>query len=229
MQTARVRRLINEEVKKQIANDAFGEEFEYIVAEMPLNEGILGDIVSSDAVKGIANFALDNLPKASIDSFKLWIINNLFRYLEEQGFPIDRTSLFGIILSNVIKNLASSEALDYFKEGGCEIIVDKIIMGLQDGLITDTVLDQIARVFFGEGARMAGIIGSPLRELILIKLKQMTEKLREPLVDFACNHRDIGKLKSAMMSAANSPSASSDSEEESEEDKGSSRSLVRLG
>ena len=208
MDRVRIRKIINEEVKRRVASDAFGEEFEYIIAESPIDEGIVDDILSSDA----AGFIADNLPQAGTDALKLWLINNLFDYLKEKGVPIDRRSLFGVILGNVIKSLASKDILEYFKEGGCEKIVDKILKGLQDGITTATVLDKVAEVFFGPGAKLEGVLGSPIRELIQLKLKEMTASLRDPMVDFTCEHRDLEKLKDEIMSGSDSRS-SEDSEE----------------
>ena len=220
MNNVQIRKIINEEVKKHLAKDAFGEEFEYIIAESPLDEGILDDILSSDAV----GFIADNLPQAGADALKLWLINNLFDFLAEKGFPIDRKSLFGVLLANTIKSLASKDILDYFKEGGCEKVVDKILKGLQDGITTVAVLDKVGEVFFGPGSKLEGVLGSPIRELIQIKLKEMTASLREPMVDFACNHRNLEKLKDDIMSG----SGSRRSEENEDSEENDSGSLIRL-
>ena len=35
------------------------------------------------------------------------------------------------------------------------------------------------------------MLGSPIRELINIKLKEMTVSMRAPMIDFVCNEKDI--------------------------------------
>lgn len=112
---------------------------------------------------------------------------------------------------------------DYFSEGGCEKVADRIVMGVQEGLQEDLIIDEIIEIFFGPGAKLEGIVGSPIRELINIKLKDMTSSLRDPLVDFACKHRDFEKLKSDLTAGLASYDTTP---EEGELDAGGS--LVRL-
>lgn len=217
MEKARVRKIINEEVKKHLSKNAFGEEFEYIISEATLNELDLGGMFKSGL-----SFVKDNLGDASTNAIKQFLITQLLQFLENAGLPIKTDSIFGSVLINTLQNLTASDMADYFTPDGCEKVADRIIKGIQEGLQEDLVIDSIVELFFGAGSRMEGLLGSPIRELIDIKLNDMTESLRKPLVDFACNHRDFGKLKSDIMGAAGSQSSSD------EDAIGPDDSLVRL-
>lgn len=189
------RKIIKEEVEKQIAKNMINRRIEYILSEGTLNEFDISDMLSSGL-----DFISSNIGQSSIDSFKQMIITEIFNYLKESGFPITSDSIFGTVLINVLQNLTAADMKDYFSSGGCEKIADRIMKGVQEGIQEDAIMNKIVEIFFGEGSKLDGIIGGPIRELINIKLKEMTTSLRDPLVDFACNHRDFDKLKSSLMS-----------------------------
>lgn len=203
MNRNKIKKIIQEEVKLGIAKNAFGEEFEYILTEADM----------TDMLSGALGFVEKNIGQAGIDSIKQFAIKELFNYLESVGMPITVDSLFGSILINVFQNLTASDVATYFSDGGCEKIADRIIKGLQEGLQEDIVINKIVEVFFGEGAQLEGVLGSPIRELINIKLKDMTASLRDPLVDFACNHRNFEKLKSQISKDSINTSAESEESE----------------
>jgi len=212
-----VRKIIKEEVNRRIARETFGEEFDYILMEASFT-----DMLKSGFSSGLS-FLEDNLGQGVTDAVKQFVITQIFDYLESVGLPISADSVFGSVLVNVIQNLTASDMADYFSEGGCEKVADRIVMGVQEGLQEDLIVDKIVEIFFGPGAKLEGIVGSPIRELINIKLKDMTSSLRDPLVDFACKHRDFEKLKSDLEAGL----ASYDTTPENGElDTG--RSLVRL-
>ncbi len=208
-----IRKIIKEEVKKKVANRALAEEFDFLVMETPINEldisGMLGSALG---------FVGDNFGEAGIDAFKQFIVTKLFTFLEQSGFPLHPESLVGEILINVIEALKWTKMGSYLSDDGCELLTDDIIKGVQEGLLQEPVMNQIMEVFFGPGAKLAGIGGSPLRELINIKLQQMSESLREPIKDFVCNTRDISKLiddfKSLGTESGSNDSITPDSNEE---------------
>ena len=195
MNNTRVRKIINEEVKKQLSRNAFGEEFEYVIREATLNELDVGDMFSSGL-----SFVSDNFGDASINAVKQFLITELFLFLERAGFPIQVDSIFGSVLINVLQNLTASDMAEYFSDEGCSRVADRIITGVQEGLQEDVVINRIVELFFGPGAKLEGLLGSPIRELINLKLNDMTNTLREPIVTFACDHRDFEKLKDDLMS-----------------------------
>ena len=212
-----VRKIIKEEVNRRIARETFGEEFDYILMEASFT-----DMLKSGFSSGLS-FLEDNLGQGATDAVKQFVITQIFDYLESVGLPISADSVFGSVLVNVIQNLTASDMADYFSEGGCEKVADRIVMGVQEGLQEDLIIDEIIEIFFGPGAKLEGVVGSPIRELINIKLKDMTSALRDPLVDFACKHRDFEKLKTDLTAGLASYDTTP---EEGELDTGGS--LVRL-
>jgi hypothetical protein len=205
MNNLRIRSILKEEIARKAALANFGEEFEYIMTEASLNE-----LDISSSLGSILSFAEDNLGQASTDAVKQFVIKTIFQYLTDMGLPLTPNSIFGSVLINVIQNLTASDMASYFSEDGCEKVADRIIMGLQEGFQEEVILNKIAFIFFGEGARLEGLIGSPIRELINIKLKDMTEALREPIVKFACDHRDMEKLLKDLKQSTGIESSSSD-------------------
>ncbi|MBW2993977.1 hypothetical protein KY315_00985 [Candidatus Woesearchaeota archaeon] len=201
MNNDRVRMIIKEEINKRLANDAFGEEFEFIVAEARLMQ----EFDMSSLVGSVGSFVADNLGQATVDSFKQYIITQIFNYLESVGLPITVDSILGSVMIQTLKNLKYEDVKEVISnpgsESACEGLVDVILKGLQDGLAKEAVVDRIIEQLFGPGAKLQGILGTPILNLIQIKLKEMTLELREPLVSFICNHRDISKLKDQMSKA----------------------------
>lgn len=201
MNNDRVRMIIKEEVNKRLANDAFGEEFEFIVAEASLMQ----EFDMSSLVSSVGSFVADNFGQATVDSFKQYIITQIFNYLESVGLPITVDSILGSVMIQTLKNLTYEDVKkvisDPGSESACEGLVDVILKGLQDGLVKEEVIDRIIEQLFGPGAKLQGLLGTPILNLIQIKLKEMTLTLREPLVSFICNHRDISKLKDQMSKA----------------------------
>ena len=226
MNNLMVRKIIREEVKRKIAQKTFGKDFEYLIKEASLNEFDLSGLFKSGL-----GFIEDNIGQAGIDSVKQMIIEGIFSFLDDMQFPISKDSVMGSVLINVIENLSAADMADYFSDGGCEKVADRVIKGVQEGLQEDVVIDKIVESLMGPGAKLEGIIGSPIRELINMKLNDMTEFLRKPLVDFACNHRDFKKLLGDFKSASGSSRTNSPSEFQSGDLKGASpvpKTLLRM-
>lgn len=226
MNNLMVRKIIREEVKRKIAQKTFGKDFEYLIKEASLNEFDLSGLFKSGL-----GFIEDNIGQAGIDSVKQMIIEGIFSFLDDMQFPISKDSVMGSVLINVIENLSAADMADYFSDGGCEKVADRVIKGVQEGLQEDVVINKIVESLMGPGAKLEGIIGSPIRELINMKLNDMTEFLRKPLVDFACNHRDFKKLLGDFKSASGSSRSNSPSEFQSGDLKGASpvpKTLLRM-
>ena len=198
-----LRESIRNEIKKNLANHAFGEEFDYMLMEATLDEDIGGflDTVGG-GIGSVFSFVEDNVGEALTDSFKQFLFTKVFEYLEEVGLPISPESVFGRAIINVLEELQWTKLGTYLDDDGCIDLTNDIIKGLQEGLIQETVMDEIAELFFGQGARVEGFVGSPMRELINIKLQEMTESLRKPFLDFICKNRDLGQLASDLKAAA---------------------------
>lgn len=189
-----IKQIIKEEVQKKVANELFAEEFEYILCEVSMFD-MLGPMISSGISSGLSNLAssgYDFLDQSGVlegatDAFKRFIIEKIFEYLNEKGLPIQKDSFIGTCIIDILKNLATSNFMSYFSPGGCKLVVDEIIQGLQDCIMNSQIYKAILSLFFGEGVEFQGAFGTTLRETINAKLKDMTEDLRQPLVDFACS------------------------------------------
>ena len=231
MNNLMVRKIIREEVKRKVAQKTFGKDFEYLIKEASLNEFDMSGFDLSGLFKSGLGFIEDNIGQAGIDSVKQMIIEGIFSFLDDMQFPISKDSIMGGVLINVIENLSAADMADYFTDGGCEKVADRIIKGIQEGLQEDAVINKLLETLMGPGAKLEGIIGSPIRELINIKLNDMTEFLRKPLVDFACNHRDFKKLLGDFKSASAYSRSNSPSEFQSGDLKGASpvpKTLLRM-
>ncbi len=189
MQEERLRSLIREEFKRKLSSNAFGEEFEYILMEANINE-----LDISGGLGSMLGFVGDNIPQAGIEAFKQYLITQLFEFLSGAGFPLDPNSIFGGVLINVIEQLKWTQLSGYLDDEGCEQLTDDVLKGVQEGLVQENVMNEIVGVFFGPEFRLGGVVGGPIRELINIKLQEMTESLRQPLISFICDHRDMEKL-----------------------------------
>ena len=198
-----LRESIRNEIKKNLARRAFAEEFDYMLMEAEVNEDVGGFLDTLTGGIGDAfSFVEDNFGEAITDSFKQFLFTKTFEYLEEVGLPISPDSVFGKAIINVLESLQWSKLGTYLDDDGCIDLTNDIIKGLQEGLIQETVMDEIAELFFGQGARVEGFVGGPMRELINIKLQEMTESLRKPFLDFICKNRDLGQLASDLKTAA---------------------------
>jgi len=189
VQEERLRSLIREEFKRKLSHSAFGEEFEYVLMETNINE-----LDISGGLGSLLGFVGDNIPEAGMDAFKQYLLTQLFQFLDGAGLPLDPNSIFGGVLINVIEQLKWTQLSGYLDDEGCEKLTDDVLKGVQEGLIQENVMNEIAAVFFGPEFRLGGVIGGPIRELINIKLQEMTESLRQPLISFICDHRDMEKL-----------------------------------
>lgn len=207
MRDQNVRKIIREELRRKVLKEVFERKIEYLVSESILNEDI------SDYFGSAVKYLEDNVLNASSSALKQYIITAIFAYLERQGFPIKTDSIVGSILINVIQNLTAADVKDYFSEGGCEKVSDRILKGIQEGIQEKMVIDAVLAALVGTAggeptlggsAAPVGGLGAELRELINIKLLEMTKMLREPLVNFACEHRDFEKLKTDLKSMGSS-------------------------
>jgi len=218
-----IRKIIREEVRQKVLIEVYKRKIEHVVTESIINEDIAGFLGSG------VQYVQDNIMSASTDALKQYVIKFIFNYLERQGFPIKADSLLGVILINVIENLTASDMKDYFSEGGCEKVADRIIMGLQEGLQERVVIDTILRTLVGvPDASLDGGIGANIRELINIKLLEMTKSLRDPFVDFACNHKDFQKLKDDLLSGSKKGSVSGEKVPSTGGAKPKPRNLVKI-
>lgn len=207
MQEERLRSLIREEFKRKLSKDAFGEEFEYVLMEAKINE-----LDISGGLSSLAGWLGDNIPEAGMDAFKQYLITQLFTFLKDAGFPVDPNSIFGEVLINVLEQLKWTQLSGYMDDEGCAQLTDDVIKGVQEGLIQENVMNEIVAVFFGPEFKLGGVIGAPIRELLNIKLQEMTAALRQPLISFICDHRDMSKLfdefKSMAASSGSTPGTS---------------------
>lgn len=162
-----------------------------------------------------ASFLGDNLGGAFTASIKQYLVELLFRRLEGMGFPISDESIVGRALVNTIQKLEWTKLSKYFTdETACAEVADILIGGVQEG-IQEKGMDTIVAAMFGiPGRRLSGPIGSPVRELINIKINEMTQGMRDPIRDFLCDHRDINKLVAGFKSGLGlgGTTAGSDSE-----------------
>ena len=207
----KTRGLVREAVQHRLAITLLSEDFEKAVlseqygadkASGTFAGGFLSDTFDS-AVKAAEDFDLEslaggvaNLPffDAGTAAIKQYFASELIKYLASVGVPIDPRSIFGSVIINVLQNIEWLTFLRYFSKGGCEDGIDAVIQGIQEGLIQEPVMNKVVASFFGEGARLEGVIGSPIRELINIKLKEMTVSMRAPMIDFICNKKDINDI-----------------------------------
>ena len=142
---------------------------------------------------------LSQVPESSVMAFKQYLVERLFDYLIQAGFPITKTSLVGRSIVNTIAAMDWMTIGKYFtSETACGEVVEAILQGVQEGF-QEKGYDTIISVMFGmDGARLEGLLGSPIRELINKQFLDMTEEIRGPMVDFLCKHRDIEQLTAAI-------------------------------
>lgn len=198
----KTRALVRESVRHRIAITLLSEDFEKAVLSEQDAGGFLGGVFDS-ASKAVGDFELDDLTggiadlpffEAGTAAIKQYFATELIKYLASVGVPIDPRSIFGSVIINVLQNIEWLTFLRYFSKGGCEDGIDAVIQGIQEGLIQEPVMNRIVSAFFGDGARLEGVLGSPIRELINIKLKEMTVSMRAPMIDFVCNEKDINDV-----------------------------------
>ncbi len=192
MNELEIRSLIRESFNKKLSTQAFGEEFDYILMESKLNE------VDLDDIKGVFGSSLDflgdNLGDAGINAFKQYLVRELFVFLRSAGFPMDPDSLFGSVVVNVIQNLEWTQIQGYLDPAQCEKTTEDILIGVQQGLVAEPVMNKIVGFFFGPEFILGGPFGSVIRELLNKKLEEMTVSIREPLKSFVCDHKDFDRL-----------------------------------
>ena len=186
-----VRALVREQIKNKLVLDSYSRACDEILEARQLNEFDLSSLASS-----AASFLGDNMGGAFTDSIKQYLVELLFKRLESMGLPTDRTSIVGGAIVNTIEELEWTNLSKYFdNEDACEEIAGVLMGGIQEGL-QEQGINAFIEVMFGAGARAEGMIGSPIRELINNKIKEMTESLRQPISDFFCDHNDFDKLVS---------------------------------
>lgn len=205
-----VRALVREQVRKKIILESFEKVCDAIIEERRLNELAMSDFTADFDMSDIASkFDLDDLTKftdsatswlgdkmgpAFTNAIKQYVVELLFKKLASMGLPTDRTSIVGSALVNTLAEIEWSDLSKYFEdEKACGEITDVLMAGIQTGL-QEQGMHAIFEVLFGTGARVEGIVSSPIRELINLKLLEMSEGLRVPIKEFFCDHRDFDKL-----------------------------------
>ena len=207
MNESKVRSLVRSEIKRKIIIESYSKTCDFIIEANQLNEFDISSMLSSTT-----SFLGDNLGDSFTASIKQYLVELLFRRLEAMGLPISDESIIGRAMVNTIQKLEWTNLSKYFTdEAACGDIADVLIGGVQEGL-QEKGIDELTAALFGTpGRRLTGVIGSPIRELINIKINEMTEKLRTPIKEFLCDHRDFEKLVSGFK--ADLPSMSSSSED----------------
>lgn len=207
MNESNVRSLVRSEIKRKIIIESYSKTCDLIIEANQLNEFDISSMLSSTT-----SFLGDNLGDSFTASIKQYLIELLFRRLEAMGLPISAESIIGRAMVNTIQKLEWTNLSKYFTdEAACGEIADVLLGGVQEGL-QEKGIDELTAALFGiPGRRLSGPIGSPIRELINIKINEMTEKLRAPIKEFLCDHRDFDKLVSGFK--AGLPSMSSSSED----------------
>jgi len=135
---------------------------------------------------------ISDVPLASAEAFKQYLVEKLFKSLAEAGMPISDTSIVGRSIINTVSTMDWLEIGKYFaSETACAEVADAIMKGVQQGF-QEKGYDAVIQVMFGAPeARLQGILGSPFRELINQQFIEMTEELRKPIINFLCDHRDV--------------------------------------
>lgn len=194
MNESKVRSLIRSEIRKKIILESYIKTCDIIIEANQLNEFDISSMADS-----AASFLGDNLGDSFTASTKQYLVELLFRRLEAMGFPISDESIVGRALVNTIQKLEWTNLSKYFTdEAACGEIADVLIGGVQEGL-QEKGIDELTAVLFGiPGRRLTGPIGSPIRELLNIKINEMTQSLRDPIKEFLCDHRDIEQLMSGL-------------------------------
>ena len=204
MKESEIRKIIRESAREKLIIES------YVLMCDRINEETITDLPGA-----AASFLGDNIGGAFTASIKQYLIELLFRRLEGMGFPISDESIVGRALVNTIQKLEWTNLSKYFTdESACGEIADVLIGGVQEGL-QEKGIDTIVATMFGvPGRRLTGPIGSPIRELINIKINEMTEGMRNPIKDFLCDHRDINKLVAGFKSGLGAGAANSDADVE---------------
>jgi len=208
---SKVRSLVRSQIKKKIILESYIKTCDIIIEANQLNEFDISSMADS-----AASFLGDNLGDAFTSSIKQYLVELLFRRLESMGFPISAESIVGRAIVNTIQKLEWTNLSKYFTdENACGEIADVLIGGIQEGL-QERGIDELTAVLFGiPGRRLTGPIGSPIRELLNIKINEMTQSLRDPIKEFLCDHRDIEQLISGFRAGLPSMSLSSEDNNDS--------------
>lgn len=185
-----VRSIVRSEIKRKLVLESYSRTCDLIIEASQLNEFDISSLASS-----ATSFLGDNLGDSFTSSLKQYLVELLFRRLEGMGFPISDESIIGRAIVNTVQKLEWTNLSKYFTdENACGEIADVLLGGVQEGL-QEKGIDELAAVLFGvPGRRLTGPIGSPIRELLNIKINEMTQGLRDPIKDFLCDHRDLEKL-----------------------------------
>tara|TARA_X000001382_G_scaffold124174_2_gene108502 strand:+ start:970 stop:1713 length:744 start_codon:yes stop_codon:yes gene_type:complete len=194
-----VRALVREQIKNKLVLDSYARACDEILEARQLNEFKLPDMSDLPDFPSLVSGAASAVSSAGFapftDAIKQELLELLFERFASMGFPIDRTSVAGEIIINIFAEFEWSNLSKYFDgKEGCQEIANVFIGGIQSGL-QERGMNTLMEVMFGPGVRLEGILGSPGREFINIKLKEITEEmLREPLTNFFCDHSDFDKL-----------------------------------
>ena len=171
-----------------------------IVKNNNLNESPLDTQKISAAINRMGDNDGGVLPDISTDAITQYFYEMLLDHLNAAGFPITKTSMIGRIIGSVIEEMSWFDMARYFtSEEACGNLTELILKGVQEAL-QEKGYDSLIQVMFGvPGARLKGFLGSPFRELINRQFLQMTEELRDPIIDFLCVHRDVETFTNRMM------------------------------
>tara|TARA_B100000700_G_scaffold307223_1_gene383411 strand:+ start:445 stop:1089 length:645 start_codon:yes stop_codon:yes gene_type:complete len=133
-------------------------------------------------------------------SLKQYFLEMLLDHLTNAGFPVTKTSMIGRIMVQVIQRMSWFDIAKYFtSDEACGNLTEVILKGVQEAF-QEKGYDSLIQLMFGvPGARLQGFIGSPIRELINRQFLEMTEMMRDPIIDFLCVHRDVERFSKALM------------------------------
>ena len=133
-------------------------------------------------------------------SLKQYFLEMLLDHLTNAGFPVTKTSMIGRIMVQVIENMSWFDIAKYFtSDEACGNLTEVILKGVQEAF-QEKGYDSLIQLMFGvPGARLQGFIGSPIRELINRQFLEMTEMMRDPIIDFLCVHIDVERFSKALM------------------------------
>jgi hypothetical protein len=178
-----------------MSNVVSENELRMVVREFLSNEELDNDIKQDKLNEFSFGEIASQIPGASGQAFKQYLIERLFDWLIEAGFPISKTSIIGRGIVNSIAAMDWLTFIKYFKsESACTEVAEAILQGVQEAF-QEKGYDAIVQVMFGtKDARLEGLLGSPFRELLNKQFLDLTNDIRVPIVDFLCNHRDISQL-----------------------------------
>lgn len=188
-------------MKKSFTEDEVREAVRRLIAKNnDLSENILDTQKISAAVSRLTD-SDSVLPDISTDSLKQYFLEMMMDHLNAAGFPITKTSMIGRIIGSVIEEMSWFDMAKYFTSNeACGNLTEVILKGVQEGF-QEKGYDSLIQLMFGvPGARLQGFIGSPVRELINRQFLEMTEMMRDPIIDFLCVHRDVDRFTKTLMS-----------------------------